>query len=335
MFDFLSKKFVKNYQDYKDPEVRLNLISLSGIVGIFINFILFAMKITIGLITSSSAVLGDAFNNLTDALTSFITLVGAKASNKPADKGHPWGHGRGEYLASFLVGIFIMFVGVKLLSRSVTSFIEGDVPKLSLTSIIILIVSVFFKVYIYVLNQRLEKKLDSKLNFAVKVDARNDIISTILIIVGVSLQRFLSFNIDSLIGIFLAIIIFLPGLDMFRETADILLGKKIDPDMEKKISDIILSGDFVVGYHNLQIHEYGKGKLFGSCDLEVPENLTVGIMHESISFIEDRLRNELDIDITCHMDPTYTLIFNEENVKKIEKLGHSNEYGYKDFKSNH
>lgn len=335
MFNFLSKKFVKDYQNYTDPRVRLNLISLSGIVGIFINFILFAMKITIGLFTSSSAVLGDAFNNLSDALTSLITLVGAKASNKPADKGHPWGHGRGEYIASFFVGILIMYVGVKLLSKSVTSFIEGNIPELSLISIIILLVSVVFKIYIYLLNGRLEKKLDSKLNFAVKVDARNDIISTLLIIVGVSLQKYLSFNIDSIIGIFLAIIIFLPGLDMFRETVDTLLGKKLDSDMEKKISDIILSGDFIVGYHNLQIHEYGKGKLVGSCDLEVPENLTVGIMHESISFIEDRLRNELDVDITCHMDPTYTLVFNEENVKKIEKLGHSNEYGYKDFNSNH
>lgn len=331
MFGFLSKKFVKNYQNYTNPTVRLNLISLSGIVGIFINFILFLMKITIGLIASSSAVLGDAFNNLTDALTSLITLVGAKASNKPADKGHPWGHGRGEYIASFVVGILIMTVGVKLLNQSVASFVQGDTPRLSLISIFVLVLSVFFKIYIYMLNQKLEKKLDSKLNYAVKIDARNDIISTILIVVGVSVQKYVSFNIDAIIGIVLSVIIFLPGLDMFRETIDTLLGKKIDPDLEKDISEIILSGDFIVGYHDLQIHEYGKGKLVGSCDLEVPENLTVGIMHEAISFVEDRLRNELDIDITCHMDPTYTLVFNEENVRKIKKLGHSNEYGYKDF----
>ncbi|MDD7305576.1 MAG: cation diffusion facilitator family transporter [Peptoniphilaceae bacterium] len=335
MFNFLSKKFVKDYKNYTDQKVRLNLISLSGLVGIIINFILFAMKISIGLITSSSAVLGDAFNNLSDALTSLITLVGAKVSNRPADKGHPWGHGRGEYIASFVVGIFIMYVGIKLLTNSLTSFVEGNIPKLSLISIVILIVSIFFKLYIYFLNESLEKKLDSKLNFAVKVDARNDIISTILIIIVVSIQKYINFNLDSIIGIFLALVIFMPGLELFVETVDTLLGKKLDPDLEKEISAIILEGDFVVGFHNLQIHEYGKGKLVGSCDLEVPENLTVGIMHESISRIEDRLRNEVGIDITCHMDPTYTLVFNKENIKKIEKLGHSNEYGYKDFNSKH
>lgn len=335
MFNFLSKKFVKDYQNYKKASVRLNLISLSGIVGIFINFILFLMKITIGLITSSSAVLGDAFNNLSDALTSLITFLGAKASNKPADIGHPWGHGRGEYIANFVVGILIMYVGLNLLTSSVTSFIAGNIPELSTISIIILIVSVFFKVYIYRLNEKIEKKLDSQLNYAVKIDARNDIISTVLIIIGVSFQKYLPFNIDSIIGIFLAIVIFLPGWDMFKNTADTLLGKKLSPDLEKKISDIILEGDFVVGFHNLQIHEYGKGKLVGSCDLEVPENLTVGIVHESISCIEDRLRSELDIDVSCHMDPTYTLVLNEDNLKKIEKLGHSNEYRYKDFNNRH
>ncbi|MGO3017822.1 MAG: cation diffusion facilitator family transporter [Anaerococcus sp.] len=335
MFEFLSKKFVKNYKNDTDPTVRLNLISLSGVVGVFINFILFLIKITIGLITSSSAVLGDAFNNLTDALTSFITLIGAKASNKPADKGHPWGHGRGEYIASFLVGILIMFVGVRLLTSSISSLIQGDIPRLSIISILILILSVFFKIYIYLLNKNLEKKLDSKLNYAVKLDARNDIISTILIIIGVSIQKYVNFNIDSIIGMVLSIIIFLPGFDMFRETTDTLLGKKIDPNLEKKISKIIMSGDFIIGYHNLQIHEYGKGKLVGSCDLEVPDNLTVGIMHEVISFVEDRIRKELDIDITCHMDPTYTLVINKEIVEKIEKLGHSNKYGYKDFNNNH
>lgn len=335
MFNYLSKKFVKDYKNYKNHTVRLDLISLSGVIGIIINFILFCIKIFIGLITSSSAVLGDAFNNFTDALTSLITLIGAKVSNKPADKSHPWGHGRGEYIASFVVGMFIMYVGLKLLSQALTSFIENNIPKLSNIAIIFLMISLVFKVYIYILNKNLEIKLESDLNYAVKVDARNDIISTIIIVLGVILQKRIEFNLDALIGIFLAVIIFLPGLELFRNTIDNLLGKKLDSDLEEKISKIILDGDFVVGYHNLQIHEYGKGKLVGSCDLEVPENLTIGIMHESISFIEDRLQNELGINITCHMDPTYTLVLNDEVVKKIKKLGHSHKYGYKDFNSKH
>lgn len=331
MFTFLSKIFIKDYKNYKKDYVRLRLISMSGLVGVLINALLFIIKIIIGLLASSQAIIGDAFNNMSDSLTSFITLVGAKASSKPADKGHPYGHGRSEYIASFLVSIFIMFIGFILFINSIKSLYEGEIPYLSTIALIILIFSLTFKVYIYALNKKLYKMLDSQLNYAVMIDARNDIFSTISIIISVILQKYLDFNLDSILGIMLAIIVFKPGLDLFLETMDKLLGRGVSPKLHKKIETIILEGDFIEGYHDLNIHEYGRGKLTGSCDVEVPSNLSVGVMHQAVTDVEVRLKNELDISITIHMDPTYCLTENEENKKIIEKLRKSVENGNKDI----
>lgn len=332
MYKLLCKKFIKNYKDYNDDRVRLRLISLSGLVGVLINALLFLIKISIGLLASSQAIVGDAFNNMSDALTSFITLVGAKASSKPADKGHPFGHGRSEYIASFLVSIFIMFIGLILFVNSIKSLYEGVIPNLSKLSILILIGSLLFKVYIYVLNKKLDKLLDSKLNYAVMLDARNDIFSTMSIILSVIVQKYVDFNLDSILGIILALLVFKPGLDLFLDTLDKLLGRGLNPNLEKKIGDIILEGDLIKGYHDLHIHEYGSGKLTGSCDVEVPSNISVGIMHQAVTEVEFKLKEKLDISITIHMDPTYCLTKNEENKRIIERLRKSVKDGNRDIK---
>lgn len=333
MFKILAKRFIKDYQSIENQNIRLKLISLSGLVGVIINIFLFIIKIIIGILASSSAIMGDAFNNMSDALTSLITLIGAKASRKPADKNHPYGHGRSEYIASFIVSILIMIVGFLLFTNSVENFYNGKLPKISKLSIMILIFSLGFKFYIYFLNKDLDKRLDSKLNFAVMVDARNDILSTISIIIAVILQKYISFNLDALLGIILSIIVFKPGFDLFVDTIDKLLGRGISKDLHKKIEDIILAGDFIKGYHDLKIHEYGRGKLVGSCDVEVPSNISVGIMHQAVTNVETKLRKDLNISITIHMDPTYCLIENEENEKIIEELRKSVKNANRDIKN--
>lgn len=333
MFKILAKRFIKDYKSIENQNIRLKLISLSGLVGVIINIFLFIIKIIIGILASSSAIMGDAFNNMSDALTSLITLIGAKASRKPADKNHPYGHGRSEYIASFLVSILIMIVGFLLFTGSVENFYKGKLPKISKLSIMILIFSLGFKFYIYFLNKDLDKRLDSKLNFAVMVDARNDILSTISIIIAVILQKYISFNLDALLGIILSIIVFKPGFDLFVDTIDKLLGRGISKDLHKKIEDIILAGDFIKGYHDLKIHEYGRGKLVGSCDVEVPSNISVGIMHQAVTNVETKLRKDLNISITIHMDPTYCLIENEENEKIIEELRKSVKNANRDIKN--
>lgn len=333
MFDILFKKIVKNYKDFDNEGIRLKLISLSGLVGVLINALLFIIKIIIGIMASSQAIIGDAFNNMSDALTSLITLVGAKASSKPADKAHPYGHGRSEYIASFLVSIFIMLVGVVLFINSIKSLYEGKNPNLSQFSLMILIGSLSFKVYIYFLNKKLDRMLDSKLNYAVMIDARNDILSTISIVLSIIVQRYIDFNLDSILGIILAIIVFKPGLDIFLETMDKLLGRGLSPELRKEIENIILEGDLIQGYHNLNIHEYGRGKLTGSCDVEVPSNISVGIMHQAVTDVEVRLKKELNIVITIHMDPTYCLTENEKNKRIIEKLRKSVKNANKDIEN--
>ena len=152
------------------------------------------------------------------------------------------------------------------------------------------------------------------------IDARNDILSTISIIIAVILQKYISFNLDAILGIILSIIVFKPGLDLFLDTIDKLLGRGISKNLHGEIEKIILSGDFIRGYHDLKIHEYGRGKLVGSCDVEVPSNISVGIMHQAVTNVEMKLLKELNISITIHMDPTYCLIENDENNKIIENL---------------
>ncbi len=199
MFNFLAKKFVKDYKNIEDHEVRLNLISLSSVMGIVMNVMLFLSKIFLGLFTKSTAILNDAFNNLSDSVVSIMALVGSNFSKKPADEEHPFGHGRLEYVVALLVSIVIMYVGLMLFINSAKSFNDRNPNGLNFLSFVILFAGILIKVYIYYLNSSLYKELDSDLNLGVMLDARNDIISTLAIIFGVFLQRFVNFNLDAAI----------------------------------------------------------------------------------------------------------------------------------------
>lgn len=333
MFELLAKRHVDDYQNYQDKDVRLRLISLSGIVGIVINFLLFGIKLTVGIISKSNAVLNDAFNNISDAITSLISMVGAKASTKPADEDHPLGHGRSEYVASFIVSIIIILVGWELLINSVKSFFAKTGPNISIVGLIIMALSILFKVYIYVLNRGLAKKLDSNLNYAVQLDAKNDILSTSSIILSLILGKYVSFNLDAIMAVIISIIVIKPGIDLAKETINQLIGQRVDVEIEEEIKNIILAGDFITGYHDLKLYEYGQGRIFGSVHVEVPENIMVGTMHESVSQVEELVKEKTGVDLTVHTDPTTTLVNNEHNRQIKEKLESSSEYGNKDLQN--
>lgn len=311
MFDFLAKRFVKEYENIDDPEVRLNLISLSSIMGIGMNIILFLSKIFLGIYTKSTAILNDAFNNLSDSVVSIMSLLGSNFSKKPADEEHPFGHGRVEYVMALLVSIVIVYVGINLFINSAKSFNDPNPNGLSLLSFIILFAGILIKVYIYYLNSRLYKDLESDLNLGVMLDARNDIISTTAIILGVFLQRFVNFNLDAAMGVVVAFFVTKPGIDLFNETVGYLLGERIDEEIEKKISEILLSGSYIIGFHHLDIHQYGKGHIAGSCHVEVPGNLTVAELHKEIDRIEKKIRKETGVILTLHADPTYNILDKE------------------------
>ena len=311
MFDFLANRFVKDHKNIDNPNVRLNLISLSSIMGIVMNIILFLSKIFLGIFTKSTAILNDAFNNLSDSVVSIMSLVGSSFSKKPADEEHPFGHGRVEYVMALLVSIVIVYVGINLFINSAKSFNDQNPNGLSILSFIILFSGILIKVYIYYLNSRLYKKLESDLNLGVMLDARNDIISTTAIILGVFLQRFVTFNLDAAMGVVVAFFVTKPGIDLFNETVGYLLGERIDKEIEKKISEILLSGSYIIGFHHLDIHQYGKGHIAGSCHVEVPGNLTVAELHREIDSIEKKVRKETGVILTLHADPTYNILDKE------------------------
>lgn len=311
MYDLLAKRFVKDYKNIRDPKVRLNLISLSSIMGIGMNILLFLSKILLGIFTRSTAILNDAFNNLSDSIVSIMSLVGSSFSKKPADEDHPFGHGRVEYVVALLVSIVIMYVGVKLFINSAKSFNEKNPNGLNLLSFIVLFAGILIKVYMYFLNKRLYKELESDLNLGVLLDARNDIISTTAIILGVFLQRYVSFNLDAAMGIVVASFVTKPGIDLFNETVGYLLGERIDRDVEDKIKDILLSGEYIISFHHLDIHQYGRGHIAGSCHVEVPGNLTVAELHKEIDHVEKEILKNTGIIITLHADPTYNILDKE------------------------
>lgn len=308
MFDFLAKRLVKDYKNIDNPDVRLDLISVSSLIGIIMNIILFISKIILGFMSKSTAILNDAFNNLSDSVVSIMALVGSSFSKKPADKDHPFGHGRIEYVVSLLVSIVIIYVGLMLFINSAKSFNDNNPNGLSLLSFIILFAGILIKVYIYRLNAKLYKDLESDLNLGVMLDARNDIISTSAIILGVFLQRFVSFNLDAAMGIVVAFFVIKPGIDLFNETVKYLLGERIDENIEEKISEILLSGQYIKGIHHLDIHQYGRGQIIGSCHVEVPGNLTVSELHNEIDRIEKIIRKETGVILTLHADPTYCIL---------------------------
>lgn len=308
MFDFLAKRLVKDYKNIDNPDVRLDLISVSSLIGIIMNIILFISKIILGFVSKSTAILNDAFNNLSDSVVSIMALVGSSFSKKPADKEHPFGHGRIEYVVSLLVSIVIIYVGLMLFINSAKSFNDNNPNGLSLLSFIILFAGILIKVYIYRLNAKLYKDLESDLNLGVMLDARNDIISTSAIILGVFLQRFVSFNLDAAMGIVVAFFVIKPGIDLFNETVKYLLGERIDEHIEEKISEILLSGQYIKGIHHLDIHQYGRGQIIGSCHVEVPGNLTVSELHNEIDRIEKIIRKETGVILTLHADPTYCIL---------------------------
>ncbi len=311
MFDFLANRFVKDYKNIDNPDVRLNLISLSSIMGIVMNIILFLSKIFLGIFTRSTAILNDAFNNLSDSVVSIMSLLGSSFSKKPADEEHPFGHGRVEYVMALLVSIVIVYVGINLFINSAKSFNDPNPNGLSLLSFTILFAGILIKVYIYYLNSRLYKELESDLNLGVMLDARNDIISTTAIILGVFMQRYVNFNLDAAMGVVVAFFVTKPGIDLFNETVGYLLGERIDEEIEKKISEILLSGSYIIGFHHLDIHQYGKGHIAGSCHVEVPGNLTVAELHKEIDRIEKKIRKETGVILTLHADPTYNILDKE------------------------
>ncbi len=306
MTKLLTRLFIKNPDDVKNNATREQYGSLSGGVGIVCNLLLCAFKITVGLLTASISIVADGFNNLSDMGSSVITILGFKLANKPADKDHPFGHGRIEYMSAFIVAILIMLVGFELMKTSVTALANGTaMPTYSTVSIIVLAVSVAFKLWLFFFNRKLGKKIESETLLATAQDSLNDSIATavILLSVGASKVFAIPFNLDAVMGIAVSVFILFAGINAAKETLNRILGEPPSADLITDIEAAILSRKDFVGIHDLIVHNYGPGRLFASVHVEVPQDIDIVTCHEQIDLCEKEIYDNLGVSLVIHMDP--------------------------------
>lgn len=303
MIKLLSKIFIKNHTDYGNPAVRNQYGVLTGIMGIVLNLLLFAGKFIAGILTASIAVTADAFNNLSDAGTSIITMVGFKIAGMPADDEHPFGHGRVEYVAGLLVSIVIIIMGFELGKGSIEKIFNPEEITFSALSLGILIASVLVKLYICLYNRKIGKLINSATMKATAMDSLSDCISTISVIIGLVVFLIWNVNIDGYVGLLVAVFIFKTGIGAVKESLTPLLGEKADEEYIMDIKKSILSYDNIVGVHDLIVHNYGVGENVISLHAEVPATMGFMEAHEMIDMIENDLKKKYASCVTIHMDP--------------------------------
>lgn len=309
MTDLLIKLFVKNRTDTKSVTVRNNYGNLGSGVGIFANILLSVVKITVGLLSGSLSITADGFNNLSDLGSSLITLLGFKLAGKPADRDHPFGHGRMEYISAFVVAFSILLVGFELLKNSVSALINGTAaPTFTSTAMAVLAVSIAVKFWMFTFNRKIGKIIDSSALTATAKDSLNDCVATAAILISAIIARFveLPFNLDAVMAIGVAIFIIWSGFTTAKDTLDQILGGPPEPKLIKDISDIVLSFDEFCGIHDLIIHNYGPGRQFASVHVEVPHDTDVVACHEKIDLCEKLVGEKTGVNLVIHMDPIDT-----------------------------
>lgn len=309
MTKFLVRLFVKNADDTQNVKVRKGYGTLSGAVGMICNLFLCSIKIAIGYISGSIAITADGFNNLTDMGSGVITMAGFKMAAKPADKDHPFGHGRMEYLSAFIVSCFILLVGVELFKSSLGNIISGEAaPRYTLFSYVILVVSIAVKLWLYIFNKKLSSVISSSALKAVAQDSVNDCIATAAILSSALVTEFVSltFNLDAVMGICVSLFILYSGFSAAKETVDKLLGQPPAEELIKDLEDTIMSFTAFEGIHDLIIHNYGPGRCLASVHVEVSQNINVVYCHEQIDLCERFVEEKLGVELTIHCDPVAT-----------------------------
>lgn len=305
MIQLLAKLWIKDYRETKKPEVRQAYGVLCGGVGIFLNICLFLCKFIGGMVSGSIAVTADAFNNLSDAGSSIITLVGFKMAGQKPDSQHPFGHGRIEYLSGFLVSVVILIMAFELLKSSVNKIIHPEPIEASLLVMVILISSILVKVYMCIYNKAVARKIDSATMDATAMDSLSDSISTSVVFLTTLLAYFWGIQIDGYCGVLVALFVFWTGFQAAKETINPLLGQPPEPEFVKQVEEIVMSYEQqgVLGIHDLVVHNYGPGRVMLSVHVEVPAKGNILELHDMIDNIEHRLARELNCSAVIHMDP--------------------------------
>ena len=302
----LIKKFIKDYENTSDPVVRERYGKFAGIIGIISNVFLCAIKIIVGLVANSISIIADGVNNLADASSSIITLIGFKLASIPEDEEHPYGHARIEYLTGLLVSALILIVGVQLMKSSVGKIINPEPVACGILAIIVMVLAICIKIWQSRFNIKIGKKINSLTLIATGADSRNDVIATSAVLICILISRFTDAPIDGYAGCLVAAFIIWSGITLIRETSSPLLGEAADPVLVNEIAQRALSVPEVLGIHDLMVHDYGPGRIFASIHIEVDAHADIMESHDMIDNIERKLSEELHIHLTAHMDPIKT-----------------------------
>lgn len=318
MTDLIVKAFIKDYKNVTDSKVRMKYGILSGCVGIALNVILCLMKFFVGSMTGSIAITADAVNNLSDAGSSAVTVFGFKMAGKPADKDHPFGHGRIEYITAMIVSFIILFMGVELAIQSVKKIRTPEDVRFSLVGAIIIAASILGKLWLAFFNKRLGKKIDSPAMTAVVADSISDIAATSVTLTALILANFFpTLHIDGWLGIVVACFVLKAGFDIFRDTLSSLIGRPPSKELVEEMKNKIMSYDHVSGIHDLIMHNYGPDHFFATVHVEIPADIDVMVGHDIIDNIENDIKKEMGIDLTIHYDP---LVVNNERVTELREM---------------
>lgn len=316
MITLLAKIFIKNKEDIKNEKVRRQYGVLSSIVGISLNIILFLIKYLAGVISGSIAITADAFNNLSDAGSSVITLIGFQFSGKKPDAEHPFGHGRVEYVSGFIVSMAIILVGFELAKSSFKKILSPSMIEGSNLAILILVISIGIKLYMYIYNTRIGRKIESETMKATALDSFSDSIATLVVLLSMIVMRKTGVSIDGLSGMVVAIFILFSGYNAAKDTLSPLLGQVPDPKLVQQIEEIVMSHEEVSGIHDLIVHDYGPGRLMISLHGEVAGNGDIFKLHDAIDRIENELNTKLGCEAVIHMDP---IVVNDEQVIRMRE----------------
>lgn len=303
MTDFLVNKFIKDSTNIESTEVRTRYGMLSSVVGIFCNVLLFSVKLTIGLILSSLAVTADAFNNLSDAASSIISFIGVKMAGKPADAEHPFGHGRIEYIAALIVSFLVIEVGFTFFKSSISKILHPEEISFDLVPFVILILSILVKLWMAFFNNKLGKRIDSKVMLATAADSLGDVITTSATVLSIIICHFTSINVDAIAGLIVSAIVIWSGISIAKDTLEPLIGERVPAELYQKITDIVESYDGIVGTHDLIVHNYGPNRSMATIHAEVPNDINIDVSHEIIDKIERDVKKDLNILLVIHMDP--------------------------------
>lgn len=317
MTKFLIKLFVKNNADVTDPAVRGRYASLAAFTGIVLNLLLFAGKLTAGLLAASVAVVADAFNNMSDAGSAVVTLIGFRLALKPVDKGHPLGHGRLEYIAGFIVDLLIILVGAELFKSSFEKILSPSLPSVSVLTYALLSAAILIKLWLFFFYRKIGKLIDSSAIRASAFDSLSDTAATALVLISALVSKFTGLAIDGWAGILVASFILFTGFKAAKETIDLLLGTPPKPEFIEEIRNFVKGYPEVAGIHDLIVHDYGPGRKFISFHAEVPADSDINYAHDVIDCVERDMNEKFGCIVTIHLDP---IEMNDARVQEMKKL---------------